>query len=425
MIKEFKKKLQDKIGLLWNRYWIDLLYYTNNSIWIISRQIGQFVIWWILLVLFTHTISPELYGNYQFILSIRWILSIFSLPGLKTSTTSSVIKWFEWNILLSVKKRLFYSMFWVIALMIVGIYFSYIQNNDLLWITFFFTSILFPVFYSYNIRDSYLIAKENFKRYSEFSLYSMVWINLLLIFAILFSPDSLFIITWVYLVTTSVIHFIFYKKIKKEVVSNEQLNKVSDKYMKYWMFLSKIQSISIAAWYIDKLILMKFTWATNLAFYAIWVDVAKKIQESIKSLFSIVAPRIVKYDTYKARIYIIVFITSIILALWIIIILPIIVQYLFWEEYYSSIIYAQIVIWFLPLYTINILLSNHYLLYIENKKILFWQSIIFPSTKVIVTILLYYFYWAYGLAVSVWLQNWLNVFILYLLNKIPFLNKDY
>lgn len=62
-------------------------------------------------ILFTRLSTKEIYGQYNYVLSIVGFLSLFTLPGIATSIINSIAKNCQGDFVRGTKRRLRYSLF--------------------------------------------------------------------------------------------------------------------------------------------------------------------------------------------------------------------------------------------------------------------------------------------------------------------------
>lgn len=143
------QKTQEKIFILSRKYGrkfgLDLPYFVKNGFWVILRQGVGAITGLALSVAFARLATQEVFGQYQFILSILSIVSILSIPGLNTSIIRSAARGCDGDYKEVVRVSFIWSLLGVPALLIIGGYY-YIYQSHPLGIALMISSIFFRFF---------------------------------------------------------------------------------------------------------------------------------------------------------------------------------------------------------------------------------------------------------------------------------------
>lgn len=388
------------------------LYFFRKSAWVGMRQTITMITSLTLSIAFARLISQEVYGQYQLILSFLSLVSIASIPGLNTSIIRSTARKFDGDYKKAVNISFKWSVFFGIpAILLFGAYYL-IRDNPIGYI-FFLVAPFFPFLYAPNTWDSFFQGKERFDIAAKFTIIRSVLSTIFLVSIIFIFRDNLLLIVLAYLILNSFFNTFFYHKSKK-YISNEREDKET---ISYGWFVTKINTLSLLASNLDKLIIATFIGPAALAVYAIGTTFSKKILNFFKNFLAIATPTIARKNTVSLKYYSIIFLLSSIVSIALYFLFPIIIPFFFSEKYTSSVELSQIIIIFLPLYIINTLYSNHFLFYKKNKKVLALNSILSPTIKIILMIPLLYFFDIKGLAFLVGFQNIINILTLVVINK--------
>ena len=391
---------------------INLEYYLKNSFWMGLRQVIEIIAGLGLFVAFARLATQEVFGQYQFILAILSTISIFSIPGLNASIIQSAARRYEGSYKKAIKISFLWSLLGIPTLLIIGGYY-YIYQSHILGSALMLASVFFPFLYAPNTWDAFFIGKERFDLSAKYASIQAI-INAIALISILFLfENNLLAIIFVYLISLTIFNVLWFWKSLKYIK-----NKKEDKEtIKYGWFVTKINVIEIISGNFDKILIGVLLTPADLAIYIIGINLAKKFLNFIKSFLTIASPKISRVNTLSFRRYLNIFVILSIFAIGLYFIFPILIPSLFSTKYIDSIFLSQIIIIFLPLYILNILYKNHFLLYLKNKKILLQESIIFPTIKILLMIPLLHFFGIKGLAFLVGFQFLLDIIILYLLSK--------
>ncbi len=390
----------------------DFNYFAVSGFWVSLRQVLGIITGLALSMAFARLTSQELYGNYQYIISITSILAIITLPGLNTSIIQASARGFDGGYKKSIRKSFLWSLMGIPALFIIGAYY-YINNNTGLGIGFMISSAFFPFLYAPKMWDSFFQGKSYFKLSTIYASIQSTIHALAMIGVVYWFSDSLVAIILVFLSISALFNIVFYFKSIKHIKNQKEDSQA----ISYGYFLTKIRILGTVAGEIDKVVIGIFLGPASLAIYAIGVTLAYKFFEFVKSILVIASPKISRSNTVSKKKYLKLFLFFLLASVVLYFILPFIVTLLYSEKYQESVILSQIVIMFLPFFVMTALYKSHFLLYVRNRKILLLESIIFPTLKILLTIPLLVFFKIEGLALLYGLQYPLNMMILYAINN--------
>ncbi len=421
MIKRTQEKIY-QISKKWgNKIGLDLPYFVKNGFWVVFRQGIGTVGGLALSVSFARLATQEVFGQYQFILSILSIVSILSIPGLNTSIIQSAAKGYDGDYKKVVRASFLWSLLGVPILLIVGMYYYAFQNHSL-GIAFMLSSIFFPFFYAPNTWDSFLQGKSRFDISAKYSSIQSLINTIATIGVIFFYRDNLVAIVAIYLISFSFFNGYYYYK-SLQYVENEKSDKDT---IKYGWFLTKLSVLGFISGNIDKILIGILLSPTSLAIYSIGILMTKQLQDNTKSILSIFAPKQVKYNSLPLKHYLYLFLLGATIAIIGLVAIKFILPLLFSEKYISAIYISQISIAFYPFFILALIFKNQ-ILFSNKKDILFRESIISPIVKIILTIILLPLFGINGLAFLFGFQYFIIFVVLYSLDRGSFCypsNKD-
>jgi len=353
------KILEKKIGL-------NLSYLFNNSLWIIGEQVIGMITGITITVLFTRLTTKDIFGQYQYVLSIFTLISFLSIPGIKTSVLRSIAQGYEGTYQKGTKISFLWSLIGIPILLMVAGYYYFFEQKASIGISLLLASLFFPFYYGLNTWESYLQAKAKFNRYSIYSITISLAELIALCTALFINKNSLPVIFLAAIIVNSILQTYFYFKIKRECA-----NKNTDEgWIRQGFILTTLTFVSNSYNYIDKLIIGIFLSMEQLALYAIAVVLNNKIRILFKTFNRIIFPKIVKLDLeqifliLKAKLNYIIFFLSIFCA-FIYLVTPYIIRILYSREYNESIYYTQLYILTLPFAYFTSLFSS---IFVAIKK---------------------------------------------------------
>jgi O-antigen/teichoic acid export membrane protein len=277
------KLLKAKAGEYSQKYQIDLPYLLRNEFWAYLRFGAVAIIGLAMSVAF----AREIYGQYNFILAILPVASLISMPGLRIAVLRSVARGNDGNYRQAVKRRFLWSLFGILGLLLLGIYY-YLYSNQLVGICFMISSIFFPFIYATNTWDGFLAGKKRFDKVTQYSTI-LSSTNAAGVIAILFwQPNNLVLIVVAYLFTLSLLTSLFYWRSLRYIENKAK----DDECIGYGYFLTTARIAGTIAQHIDKILIGILLGAGELAVYAIAIAIPNSLKDSLKTLWAPVHPKI-------------------------------------------------------------------------------------------------------------------------------------
>lgn len=250
-----------------------MVYLAHGMFWIILGKTIVILSSFLLMLVFARFASKEVFGSYQYILSMLGIASIVSLPGLNTSLVRSIAQGKEGTFALILKKRFKWSLLGTVGFGALALWY-FLHSNFLLGGTFIVLGIFFPFFQSYEIFEYFWNGRKNFRKGMFYTIISSVIPVILLIATVMISQNLLIIIS-VFLLGNSIMRIILTKKTNKKIENSE----VDSDSFKLGKSLTIVQGIETVASYIDKIFIWKFLGPVQVAIYAFAQIPIVKIQQ--------------------------------------------------------------------------------------------------------------------------------------------------
>jgi O-antigen/teichoic acid export membrane protein len=307
----------------------------------------------LLTVAFSRLATKEVFGNFQFILSILSILTFISIPGINVA----VIKYTSHDKDGVYKRgsvlKLLYSLIGIPLLLIIGVYFFYYESRAV-GIGLMSVSVFFPFLYGLDLWESFLVGKKRFKHIFIYkSIFSVI--NLAVVVLVIYlKRDNLTLIILAYVLVHSVFNIIYFLITRKLIKNNRE----TPGWKKEGYKLTARTIISLLYDNVDKIIIGLLLGPEELAVYSIAVVIYRKLLFFIKEILNVITPKLfekTKDENYRLDRRIMLF-AGLLMTLFvavIIIIIPKMYILFFSEKYADSIRYAQIYMIIVPISFIN------------------------------------------------------------------------
>lgn len=274
----------------------DMVYAAKNTFWVNANTIiltlGSFV----LSILFARFVPKDVYGMYQFILSIGLILGAFSLTGMNAAVTQAVARGFDGTLKASVKVQLKFSIIPFIIGLGISLYY-FIQGNIIISAGILLTALLLPLTNTFNTWSAYLAGKKDFRSSFFYAQITNILYYGGTIVAILFFPQALTLIATT-LIANFLSNFITYRHIAKTYISNTTSELGA---LEYGGKLSLSNILPILALHADNLLIFHLLGAQDLAIYAFASNIPERFMSFLRPLSTIALPKLAEqsYSTIK------------------------------------------------------------------------------------------------------------------------------
>lgn len=358
--KRFVNQLQQYIK-------IDTAYVLRGGFWLLVNQVVSALAGFVSVYLLANYFLPEQYGQYTYVFTVFSLFGVATLSGMHSSLVRSVSQNKTKTILKIIQTRVKWGIVGTVFCFLLGLYYFY-ANNNLLGIIFVSLSPLVPFHFGYDIFQSFLIGKKDYKRLATFSIYIRIVSLLVLLLVLLFTKSVLFVV----LSSVVVVSFLRWLATKKSIQTYEPLNGVDPGAVNYGKQLSALGIVTMLAGNLDKILLFQLVDAKSVAMYTVATIFVFKIKDVFKIIETLSLPKFGEHkpiDLVNSLTYKIVLLTSIIIP--VVILYNIAAPYLFkvfFPDYIFAIPYTRIFSLFLL--TIPKMLINSALVVMKEIKIL-------------------------------------------------------
>jgi len=351
MFKKVKIRIYYFINKLQGYLKIDFFYLIKGESWLMLGKAISMTSAFLLSLAWANWIDKEIFGNYQYILSLVGIISIFSLPEIGTAVVQAVARKYEGSFIRGFKTQLKWGILGSLsALGIAGYY--WLQGNKNLPLSFLIIAIFLPLFNASIIYLSFLTGRKLFNIQAKYDSITQVAAAAIMILTLFSVKNFLFdlpvyvillLIISIYFLSRTILRFFFFILTKTKFQPNP---KEDPKTITFGKHLSLSGLIDILTSYLDKVLLFHYLGAIELAIYAFAVLVPKQIDVLLKHISTLALPKFSVRDKEEIKKIIlrkICYLTILIsvLVLIYIIIAPFIYQ-IFFPKYLNSISYSRL-----------------------------------------------------------------------------------
>ena len=170
---------------------VDVLYYLENSRYLLVQQAISVGSTLALAVVFARYLSRQTYGEYQFVLALISIFSFLSVPGMSDAAFSSIVKGYDGAFSKGLKLRLKWGLLGTPVLSLLGGYYFFYRESPELGLAIFVAALFFPLLNTLNTWSTILRAKKDFRTSSIFNSVVAISHALILISVVLLGEGQL------------------------------------------------------------------------------------------------------------------------------------------------------------------------------------------------------------------------------------------
>jgi len=341
-MSQLEEKIYQLLRWLQNYTKTDMVYVAKGSFWFILGRIFAFLASFFILLAFAWFATKEVFGAYQYIISIASMISLILLPGLDTALVRSVAKGKEKTFFLCEKEKLKFGFFALLIFFAISIWYFF-RNNLELAISFFFAGIFLPLLAIFSLYLSFWYGKKRFDLQNKYFVFHNFLGALILILFIIFKPEIPSVI-FGYFFGYTFSTFLFWFLTRKRINKNTQEEKEAISYGKHLTIMYIPGTIS---GHLDKVILWQFLGTVQVAIYSYALRVVERLTELLPFstlAFPKMAEKNLKEENIKKSIFdkfLKLFLISIPLAIFYILFSPFLFK-IFFPAYQESISYSQV-----------------------------------------------------------------------------------
>lgn len=256
----------------------DMVYLTRSGFWLNLQFVVTSAGALLLSIAFANLLSKEVFGIYQYLLSISALLAAFTYSGYNTAITRSVAQGYPGTLRASIRPQLAWNLLPALAGLAVAAYYLYMGNSTL-GLGALCVSFTLPLIATFNSYAAYLAGISDFKRVALYGLVGNIAYYGAMFLFIFWIPEALPLIA-VNLGVTTLASILLYHHTVRKIADAAPADPDAPAYAKH---LSAMNVLGTFANQVDNFIIFHILGPAQLAVYAI----AKLLPERIGSVFKL------------------------------------------------------------------------------------------------------------------------------------------
>lgn len=265
----------------------DMIYLTKGSFWLNFNNIISSIFSFVLSILFARFVSKDIYGNYQFLISLVSIIGTLTLIGMNAAVTQAVARNLEGVFKDSVKTQIRFSIIPFFVGLIISAYY-FLKGNLTISIPLVIAVLLMSIGSALNTWSAFISGK---KRFDSLFFQSQI-INILyygtMVLIIAFYPKTTLLVIGNY-GATFIGNLICYFYTLKKFEPNQEKEPEAISYGKK---LSLSSILPMIALHIDNVLIFHLLGSQNLAIYAFASNIPEKFMSLVRPISIIAMPKI-------------------------------------------------------------------------------------------------------------------------------------
>lgn len=230
-------------------------------------------------VAFARMATPEVYGQYNYVLSIIGMVGILSLPGLNTALVESVARGHGDSVFVAARTRIRWGLLSALACSGVAIYQAVVEQNITVAIAIFAGGLLIPPTVSSSTALQYYNGRKRFDLISRINVGILLTKTLILLLLLWYQKNVVWLI-----VGDSLVNIAFYGFAFRTIPERTGESKPDAGLVSYGRSLTWANAITVIAGHLDNVLLAGFYGFADVAVYR----VASTLPESTKSMTKLI-----------------------------------------------------------------------------------------------------------------------------------------
>ncbi len=248
---------------------LDVEYYSRATAYLVLGQVCVALSSLAASMLFVRLSSQDIYGQYNYVLSVLGLLSILSLPGMSTAMARSVARGYDQVFVRGVRTRLTWGLLGSVVALTIGLYYIVVKGSTTLGGSFIIASLIFPLFVAGDSYNALLNGRREFCRLSLYQAASAVVGGAGVTVGVYSFPNNLLGIVALSLASYAGIHGVFLWRTFRRPLNRES----EDGSLGFGRHMTVQGTVDTVAQYSDKIVVGLLLTFSELAVYSIALTV--------------------------------------------------------------------------------------------------------------------------------------------------------
>ncbi len=263
---------------------LDMRYILQSGFWLYAGHAVTLLVALGTAIAFANLISPEIYGNYKYILSVTSILGVLTLSGLASALPRAAARGYDGSLHEAFVLTLKWSVGMFLIAGAVGSYYLF-QGNTTLGVSFLIAGSATPLITAASLFRPYLIGKKEFRLVGALTVLQTAVPPVATVLMVLVTHSVVALIA-TYFVSTTLTAYIAYR-----VVSARATGSVDPELTHIGKNISIMNVITAAVGQLDNILIFQLLGGAELALYTFATAIPEQARGSLKHIASIALPK--------------------------------------------------------------------------------------------------------------------------------------
>lgn len=264
----------------------DMVYLIQGGFWVNLGSVSVSLFSFALYLAFAHFLPKEVYGTYQYLLSLGAIMGALTLTGMNSALTRAVAQGNEGTVRASIPFQLKWGILPLIVSWTIGTYYL-LEHNTTLGIGLFLIGIFVPINNTLNSYATWIAGRKDFRAAFLYNLLTNVIYYPALIIAAFYSSTALILLVANF-ISQCVALSIGYIRIQQKYQPNTLIDREAFSYGSHLSLMGVIGTIAGQA---DSVLAFHLLGAGPLALYSFATALPDRIASLVKFIPSIALPK--------------------------------------------------------------------------------------------------------------------------------------
>ncbi len=274
----------------------DMVYLLQGGFWMNLGSISVSLFSFALYLAFAHFLPKEVYGTYQYLLSLGAIVGALTLTGMNSALTRAVAQGNEGTVAASIPFQLTWGLLPLIASWAGGAYYL-AHHNTTLGYGLFLIGIFVPLNNALNSYVAWIGGRKDFRAAFLYNLLTNVLYYPALIIAAYYSSSALILLA-ANLLSQGIALAIGYTRAQHKYQPNALIDREAFSYGKH---LSVMGVMGTIAGQVDSILAFHMLGANPLALYSFATALPDRIASLVKFIPSIALPKLANRTPEEVR----------------------------------------------------------------------------------------------------------------------------
>ncbi|HTR18363.1 MAG TPA: oligosaccharide flippase family protein [Candidatus Paceibacterota bacterium] len=258
----------------------DMVYLAGAGFWSNLNFVIVSVFALLLSIAFANLLPKDVFGLYQYLLSLSALLTAITLAGMNNAVSQSVARGFEGDLRASVRIQLLWSIV-PLAIGLVAALYYFLHGNGTLGAGLVVIALLSPLTNVYNTYNAFLQGKREFKRIFTYGTAVNLIYYASIFIGVFFFKDAL-VLVFINLASNALgTLFVYFRTLK----SYKPNDKTDPQTIPFGAHLSAMNAFGTIVTQLDSILVFHFLGAVQLAVYSF----ASMIPERVGGIFKFVS----------------------------------------------------------------------------------------------------------------------------------------